>query len=83
MTHPDHQRKGLASRLLRVALDQADAEGRDAYIEATVDGYPVYVKAGFREIDRFSLSLEKHGGMPGEKMTVVCLIRKPVSRNTS
>lgn len=78
MTHPNHQRQGLASRLLREALDQADAEGRDAYIEASPDGYPVYVKAGFKEIDRVTFSLEQHGGEAGEEETSVCMVRKPV-----
>jgi GNAT superfamily N-acetyltransferase len=80
MTHPDHQRKGLAGRLLRVACDQADAEGKDAYIEASPDGYPVYVKAGFEEIDRKALALEKYGGDKGEVTVSVCMVRKPKSK---
>lgn len=80
MTHPDHQRRGLAARLLRVALDQADAEERDAYIEASPAGYPVYVKAGFVEVDRVTFGLKEHGGEPGEEETSVCMVRKPVLR---
>lgn len=37
-THPNYQRKGFASRLLRVGLDKADEEGRRTYIEASPDG---------------------------------------------
>jgi len=79
MTHPDHQRKGLARRLLKDVLDKADAEGRDAYIEASPEGYPVYIKSGFVEVDRVTISLEQHGGHPGEEETSVCLVRKPVA----
>lgn len=78
LTHPSHQRKGLATRLLRFVFDQADKEGRRCYIEASPDGYPVYVKAGFKEVDRIDFGLEEFGGDAGERDVAVCMIREAV-----
>lgn len=37
-TSPEYQRKGFATRLLRLGLGRADQEGRTTYIEASPDG---------------------------------------------
>lgn len=76
MTSPDYQRKGLASRLLRNVLDIADAEGKKAYIEASADGYPVYSKLGFKDVDFADIDLEKYGGEG--TMRSVAMVREPV-----
>lgn len=39
----------------------ADAENRKVYLEATPEGYPVYVKYGFRQIDLMKQDLSKWG----------------------
>lgn len=38
-TSPEYQRKGFATRLLKVGLDRADDEGRRTYIDASPDGW--------------------------------------------
>ncbi|KAL2067434.1 hypothetical protein VTL71DRAFT_1859 [Oculimacula yallundae] len=61
-TSPQYQRLGLGSRLLRHVLDQADAENRKCYIEATKAGHPVYFKLGFRDVDELRLDMKPWGG---------------------
>lgn len=50
-THPDFQRRGCASMLLRYVLNMADREGRKAYIEATRPGKPVYEKLRWKTVE--------------------------------
>ncbi|KAH8808234.1 acyl-CoA N-acyltransferase [Xylogone sp. PMI_703] len=59
-TDPAYQRKGLGTVLLKHGLDLADAEGRKAYIEATEDGRPLYLKLGWKDLDR--LVVDAFGG---------------------
>jgi GNAT superfamily N-acetyltransferase len=51
MTRPGFQRKGVGALLMQWGVDQADALGLPAYIEATDQGAGLYKKFGFREID--------------------------------
>lgn len=46
---PEHRRRGHASRLLRIALSQMQAERRIALLDATPAGHLVYVQEGFRD----------------------------------
>ena len=50
-THPDFQRRGCASMVLKHVLDMADKEGRKAYLEATRPGKPLYEKLGFKTVE--------------------------------
>jgi len=59
LVHPEHRKKGFATRLLRVALAEMQAQRRIALLDATPAGREVYVQEGFREFwgfKRFSLS---------------------------
>lgn len=58
-THPDFQRRGCASKLLRYVLDMADREGRRCYIEATRPGFPVYEKLGWKTVEVLHFSLDE------------------------
>lgn len=51
---PEFQRRGLASTLLRHALDTLAAEGRIAVLDATPAGRAVYVQEGFRDAWKFA-----------------------------
>lgn len=53
-TKPEHRRKKLATALMKMLLQDAEADGLD-YVElkATEDGYPLYKTLGF---------IEKSGG---------------------
>ncbi|KAF5870174.1 putative gnat family protein [Botrytis fragariae] len=48
---PRYQKLGLGTLLLTAITNLADAQGKSSYLEATAAGYPVYVRAGFREVD--------------------------------
>lgn len=59
---PEYQKKGLASMILQEGLDVVDAEGRKCFIESTADGYPVYLKLGFRDLEIVEVDLRRWGG---------------------
>jgi GNAT superfamily N-acetyltransferase len=61
-TDPAYQRRGLASKLLKQVLDLADREATKAYIEATLAGYPVYERLGYKVVDIVEVDLSKWGG---------------------
>ncbi|KAJ7189008.1 hypothetical protein C8R46DRAFT_1206119 [Mycena filopes] len=44
---PKYQKRGVGQALLRWGLDQADAEGLEAYLESSDDGLRLYEKNGF------------------------------------
>lgn len=51
-TDPAFFRTGAARAVLRHGIAQADAAGVDAYLDASPDGLPVYVKHGFERDGR-------------------------------
>jgi GNAT superfamily N-acetyltransferase len=46
---PEHRRQGYASRLLRVALAEMQAQKRVSLLDATPAGHEVYIQEGFRD----------------------------------
>ena len=46
-THPDYQRRGAASMLVKWGCDLADKNGVGAYLDASKLGAPLYKKFGF------------------------------------
>lgn len=74
-THPDFQRRGLGRTMLEQVLGLADAEGKYAYIEATEEGHPLYLKLGWEDVDAISFDL----GALGAEGTVYnwVQVRKP------
>ena len=53
---PDHQRRGVGSRLLAPVLARCDATGTPAYLEAgTVDNRRLYERHGFDTVGEISL----------------------------
>ena len=59
--HPNHQRKGLGSRLIRLGLEEADRLGARTYIEASPAGLPVYLRYGWRPVEEKLLDLRPYG----------------------
>jgi predicted N-acetyltransferase YhbS len=46
-THPDYQRRGAASMLVKWGCDLADQNGVGAYVDASKSGAPLYTRFGF------------------------------------
>jgi len=46
-THPECQKRGLASTLMTWACERADREGVEFYLDASAKGRPLYEKFGF------------------------------------
>lgn len=46
-THPEFQKKGVASRLLEWGCEKMDREGAEGYLDSSVMGKPVYEKFGW------------------------------------
>ncbi|KAK5996605.1 hypothetical protein PT974_01942 [Cladobotryum mycophilum] len=61
-TDPAHQRRGAGGMLLTYITNEADRLGLEAYLEATPEGFPLYIKYGFEELDRHSVDFSKWGG---------------------
>ncbi|KAL1306927.1 hypothetical protein AAFC00_005569 [Neodothiora populina] len=57
-THPKYQRRGAATLLLRKGAEKADeAGGLDIFLQASAEGLPLYVKAGYEVLETHSLDL--------------------------
>jgi len=46
-THPECQKRGLASTVLKWACERVDREGIEFYLDASTQGRPLYEKFGF------------------------------------
>jgi GNAT superfamily N-acetyltransferase len=61
-THPDHVRRGIGRRILDLCEAGARADGYDRVeLVATMGGEPLYLAAGYAEIERFE---DDRGGVP-------------------
>ncbi len=50
VTHPEYRRRGIAGRLVEMALEKARQLGADfVELQATADGEPLYRKIGFND----------------------------------
>lgn len=78
-TLPSHQGHGIGSALLRWGTSKADACQCRVYLEATGEGFPVYIKHGFRAVEEVALDRALYGGVGRE--TFVIMIRDPMSVN--
>lgn len=57
-TAPKFQGQGIGSALIKWGLDRADAEGVEAYLEASPQALRLYEKLGFREAGRLDTWIE-------------------------
>ncbi|PYH89623.1 hypothetical protein BO71DRAFT_413195 [Aspergillus ellipticus CBS 707.79] len=76
---PEFQRQGLGGVLVKRGIEEADRLGLQAYTEASMDGYGLYVRFGMEEVDRVTVDLEPWGGNPGE-MNSFALLLRPAGR---
>lgn len=50
-THPDHQRRGAGSMLVKWGTEIADSLGVESFIDGTAAGKPLYERFGFKADD--------------------------------
>ncbi|OOQ88197.1 hypothetical protein PEBR_14250 [Penicillium brasilianum] len=74
-TLPAYQRLGFGSTLLRWGTAKADEWQARIYLEATGEGYPVYIKHGWKPVEEVHLDRAKYGGQGRESF--VLMIREP------
>ncbi|KAH7021381.1 acetyltransferase [Microdochium trichocladiopsis] len=48
-THPDYQRRGAGSMLVRWGVARAEHDGVGVYLDASKEGAPLYAKCGFAD----------------------------------
>ncbi|KAF7853422.1 hypothetical protein EAF04_010714 [Stromatinia cepivora] len=48
---PPYQKLGLGTYLLNAILSLADASSKSCYLEATIAGYPIYERVGFKTVE--------------------------------
>ncbi|KAL4804433.1 acyl-CoA N-acyltransferase [Aspergillus unguis] len=77
-TIPSYQGKGVARALLTWGTEQADAQQKRIFLEATPEGYPVYVKNGWKALERLEIDWGTWGGEGQQTMTL--MMRDPLHR---
>ncbi|GIJ82090.1 hypothetical protein Asppvi_000593 [Aspergillus pseudoviridinutans] len=75
VTHPQHQGKGVGKALLDWGARMADERNVRIYLEATPEGYPLYSKYGWRDMEDLVMDYSLYGG--DGKGTFVVMIREP------
>lgn len=77
-TLPGYQGRGIGSAMLRWGLSQADARECRVYLEATGEGYPLYIKHGFRAVEEITLDRGQFGGVGTETFAIMIRDPRPV-----
>ncbi|KAJ5618376.1 hypothetical protein N7528_007019 [Penicillium herquei] len=75
-TLPSCQGRGVGTALLRWGIEVADRLQARIYLESTPEGYPLYLKYGWKKIDEATLDMEQHNGQG--KDTFVLMMRDPL-----
>lgn len=86
VTLPQYQNRGIGSRLIQTGLRQAEQQDgfrrplEHVWLEASAEGYPLYRKFGFRDIDSIVMDLSKYDGMGSSRH--ICMLRSQSSEQT-
>jgi ribosomal protein S18 acetylase RimI-like enzyme len=72
-TLPAYQRQGIGKQLLRHGLLEAEKRDLLAWLEASVNGYPLYRSVGFEDVVDLQMDLSKYGSKGIVK--TVCMMR--------
>ncbi|XRM47639.1 hypothetical protein ABZX51_010608 [Aspergillus tubingensis] len=79
-TLPEAQGNGVGTALLKWGIERADARNARVYLEATKDGYPLYWKHGWRDLQVAGLDFTKYGGTGSQEWVAMRRDRrKPVA----
>ncbi|OHF02087.1 acetyltransferase [Colletotrichum orchidophilum] len=71
VVHPDHQARGIGSRMMKWGTDQADREpGVYCWVQSSMGGQPAFEKQGFYEVGRLEADLDEfaEGRRPGGEL---------------
>lgn len=74
-TDPKDQRRGAGGMLVQWGTDIADKEGIPAYLESSAEGYSLYNKHGFKDIESWDFDLEPWGKSGSSR--IVWMLRPP------
>jgi GNAT superfamily N-acetyltransferase len=74
-THPNHQRKGAASSMLKWGTELADKNKLKICLEGTPAGVPLYMSHGFKPLETVVHHLKEYGGP--EEYSYVLMVRDP------
>ncbi|KAJ5907336.1 hypothetical protein N7495_000018 [Penicillium taxi] len=78
-TMPSHQGRGVGSALLRWGTTQADALQARIYLEATPQGYPLYLKHGWKPVEKITLDYGQYGSEGQEGFILMMRDPRPIS----
>lgn len=74
VTLPEYQGRGVGSALLEFGISEATKAGlSELWLEASADGYSLYRKFGFENVDFVHMDLTKYGSVGQTKH--VCMKR--------
>ncbi|EPS28337.1 hypothetical protein PDE_03283 [Penicillium oxalicum 114-2] len=77
-TLPSHQGQGFGSALLRWGTAKADEKQVRIFLEATVGGYPIYLKYGWKPLEEVSIDREQYGGRGRDRFILMMRDPKPL-----
>jgi GNAT superfamily N-acetyltransferase len=60
--HPEYQRRGIASLLLRWGTQKADELHANIWLTSTPQAVSTYEKSGWKVVDQQEIDLAKYGG---------------------
>ena len=70
-TLPQYQRRGAASVLLRWRMEQAAERGVGIFLEATMDGYQLYRKRGWKDVHELTMNYDTCGGKGAQTLMLM------------
>jgi len=81
-THPKHHRRGAGAMLLRWGMEEADRLGVECYMEASIEGRPLYERNGFKVIKEAKFDMAEFG-RPELGVDINCCMRRAAIEKTS
>lgn len=75
-TLPEYQGRGIGSVVLKWGTEKADAHQVRLYLEATLDGFRLYEKFGWKPVEQMFINFEEFGLEGGETFWI--MIRDPI-----
>ena len=65
-THPDFERRGVASMLIQYMFEKADFFDIPCYVDSSVKAQPLYRRHGFVDVNTLKVDLDKFEGGEGQ-----------------